>query len=121
MWVTAGAEFSLRLIHATSPPYPPPPSPAGLERPSWHAMREAVTILLLQPRGHHPCCAESRPSLSRTNLSPNTLYLNQRSLNQRIEILLCTHKLDAPDLAHLALKPFALLIRHLVGTRNHQA
>jgi hypothetical protein len=30
-------------------------------------------------------------------------------------------KLHTPDLAHLALKPFALLICYLVGTRNHQA
>lgn len=47
--------------------------------------------------------------------------LNHGSINQRIENLLCTHKLHTPDLAHLTLKPFALLICYLVGTRNHQA
>jgi hypothetical protein len=68
------------------------------------------------------CCADLVPAFPNTNLSPSALcVLNHSSINQRLENLLCTHKLHTPDLAHLALKPFALLIRYLVGTRNHQA
>jgi hypothetical protein len=75
----------------------------------------------LHPAGTtHVALISSQPSSA--NLTPNTLcVLNHSSINQRIENLLRTHKFHTPDLVHFALNPFALLVRCLVGTRNHQA
>ena len=113
-WVIAGVEFSLgyppyTLLHS--------PSKAWSDHPSTHA-RSRNHPDFATPAGTTHVVLISSPAFP---LPISHRILNHSSINQRIENLLCTHKLHTPDLAHLALKPFALLIRYLGGTRNHQA
>jgi hypothetical protein len=63
VWVIAGVEFSLGYLHTRYFH-----SPAGLERPSWSAMREAE---FYNPPQHNPCCADLVPAF------PNTQSLTE--------------------------------------------